>query len=451
MSNQSIVIGHHGIAPLIPAVLLACAALAQGADWPQWRGPLANGSSDESGLPDSCDPAKAKWVCPMPGPSHATPIVWRDRVFVTSTDPSSKGLLGLCVNAEDGKIRWQKRLGNEIKAPQNNGATPSPVTDGKHVCFLFGSGDLATLDMDGKPLWAINLVREHGNFSTKFGYSSSPLLWKGVLYVQILRRAKPYSGTEESGPALTSLVLAIDFLTGRELWKHVRPTEAVGESLESYTSAVPLENHQRNELLIQGGDCISGHDPLTGTEFWRLDYNPKREPLWRLIPSPVTVGALIVATTPRGGPLFALKSGGHGQLNRDVLKWTYDERTSDSGTPLFYQGLIYVLHSDKSDPWSKGSKSSPGIFLLCVDPTTGKEAGRCKIATGGAWRASPTGADGKIYLMSEDGEVVVVSAGPQGKILSRADYADGPACATIAVANHCVWIRTASKLTCMSK
>lgn len=440
-----------GRAPLAPAILLALAALAAGGNWPQWRGPDANGSSAETGLPDTCDPAAAKWVAALPGASHATPAVWDERVFVTSTDPATKGLSGLCLSARDGRILWQRRLGDEIKAPQNNGATPSPATDGQRVCFLFGSGDLAVLDMDGNLLWAKNLVREHGNFATQFGYSSSPLLWDGKLYIQILRRPTPYSGPAGAELPLVSLVLAFDFPSGRELWKHVRKSQAVGESNESYASAIPFSNNRRGELLIQGGDCLSGHDPATGNELWRYEYNPDRETIWRLIPSPVTCGDLIVAGKPRGGPLFALRAGGEGTLQPAAVAWTCDERMSDSGSPLVYQGMIYVMQSDKSDPWAKGSKSSPGIYLLVIDPATGKEAGRCKIAPRGAWRASPTGADGKIHVMSEEGEVVVVSAGPNGKILSRAKYDDGPACATIAAANHCLWIRTASKLTCIGK
>lgn len=149
--------------------------------------------------------------------------------------------------------------------------------------FLFGSGDLAALDMDGKLLWSKNLVQEHGNFCTKFGYSSSPLLWNGKLYIQMLRRPKPYSGPAGTEAPLDSLILAIDFQTGKELWKQVRKSDAKDESYESYASPVLLENKSRNEILIQGGDCVSGHDPATGNEFWRMDYNPKRETIWRLI------------------------------------------------------------------------------------------------------------------------------------------------------------------------
>ena len=436
---------------LVFAFVLGVPVIAAAENWPQWRGPSFNGSTDETGLPDSCDPAKAKWSTVLPGESQATPAVWNDRVFLTSTDPESKGLLAICVNAEDGTIRWQKRIGEEVKAPRNNGATPSPVTDGERVGFYFGSGDLAVLDFEGEVLWRKNLIQEHGNFATKFGYSSSPLLWDGKLHVQILRRPKPYSGPAGTDEPLESLLLAYDFLTGKELWKQVRKSDAVGESFESYTTPVPLVSSTGNELIIQGGDIISGHDPATGTLLWSFDYNPDRESLWRLIPSPVTAGNLIVFTTPRAGPLLALKPGGKGAPAAGGLVWTYDERTSDSGTPLVYQGLVYVMQSDKTTSSNHRVKSQPGIFLLVVDPATGKEAGRCQISAGGAWRASPTGADGKIYLMSEDGEVVVVSAGPHGKILSRSDYDEKTSNSTIAIANGRIYIRTASKLTCIAR
>lgn len=420
-------------------------------NWAQWRGPCFNGSTGETGLPESCDPLRAKWVVPLPGASHATPIVWNDKVFITSTDPVSRGLLAMCLGARDGKVRWQKRLGDDIKAPQNTGATPSPVTDGKRICFLFGSGDLAALDLDGNLLWTRSLAKDYGNLCTKFGYSSSPLLWNGTLYIQILRRLTPYSGPAGRDGPLDPLLLAIDVCSGKTLWKQVRTSEAVDESREAYTTPLPYRKGALSQVIVHGGDFASGHDPATGNEMWRLEYNPARKTMWRLIPSPVTVGNLIVVTIPRGGPLLALKAGGHGRLSTNELAWTYEERTSDSGTPLVYQGVIYVLQSDKNDPWQRGGKASPGIFLLAVDPASGKELGRCKISEGGAWRSSPTGADGKIYVMSEKGEVVVISAGANGRILSRADYADGPACSTISVANHSLFIRTASKLTCIGK
>lgn len=432
-------------------VVLAMPLSAMAGDWPQWRGPAGNGSADEKNLPDSCDPAAAKWSVPLPGASHATPIIVGERLFLTTTDRPSKGVLAMCLNTADGAVRWQRRIGDDIKAPQNNGATPSPATDGRTVWFLLGSGALVALDMDGKPLWERSLTADYGNLCTKFGYSSSPLWWKDTLFVQLLRRDRPYSGESGIAGPLDSLVLALDPATGKEKWRHVRRTEAVDESREAYTTPVPFESGALSELLIQGGDCISGHDPATGEEHWRCDYNPERETIWRLIPSPVVANGMIVAGLPRGGRLLGIKPGAKGRLDPAAAAWSYDERTSDSGTPLFYQGLLHILQSDKNDPWNRKGKSSPGIFLLVVDPATGKEVGRCEIAKGGAWRASPTGADGKIYLMSEKGEVVVVAAGAQPRILSRANYDDGPACATIAAAHGRLFIRTAGKLTCIGR
>lgn len=434
---------------MVVSLLLPSSVLA--GDWPQWRGPAGNGSAAETNLPESCDPATAKWSTPLAGASHATPIIVGDRLFLTAVDRPTKGVLALCLNPADGTVRWQRRLGDDIKAPQNNGATPSPVSDGRTVWFLLGNGALVALDMAGKPLWERQLAADYGNLCTKFGYSSSPLLWRDTLFVQLLRRDRPYSGEAGLPGPLDSLVLALDPATGREKWKHVRRTEAVDESREAYTTPVAFERDGLAELLIQGGDCISGHDPATGAEHWRCDYNPERETIWRLIPSPVVAKDVIVAGLPRGGKLLGIRPGGKGSLDPAAAAWCYDERTSDSGTPLFYQGLLYVLQSDKNDPWNRKGKSSSGIFLLVLDPATGKELGRCDIAKSGAWRASPTGADGRIYLMSEKGEVVVVAAGVGGRILSRANFDDGPACATIAAANGRLFIRTAGKLTCFAK
>jgi outer membrane protein assembly factor BamB len=371
--------------------------------------------------------------------------------FYHLTDPASKGLLGLCLRATDGKILWQKRLGDDVKAPRNNGATPSAVTDGRLVFFLFGSGDLAALDYAGEVLWTRSLIKEFGSLSIKFGYSSSPQLWNDRLYVLLLRRPKPYGDTGAEGKPLESFLLAVDPTTGKDVWRQVRPSEAVDESSESYGTPIPFVGPSRSEILVQGGDCVSGHDPATGKEWWRLEYNPDRKTIWRIIPSPVPGPDRIFVAKPRGGPVLGINSGGTGGLGQDAIAWMFNERSTDSGTPLLYQGSLYILQSDKSDPWTRGSKSSPGIFLIQLDPATGKESGRTQVAENGAWRASPTGADGKIYCLSEESEVVVLSAGKEGRILSRKSFDDGPTCATIAAANGRLFIRTASKLTCLEK
>ena len=432
------------------ATFLASAAPAE--DWPQWRGPRFNGSTLEKGLPETFSKSESvAWTALLPGPSAATPIVWGDRVFLSSTEPTTKGLVAMCLRAADGQVLWRKRLGADTKVDRNTLASPSPVTDGRLAYFLFGSGDLAALDFAGHVVWSRNLVKDFGNLALKYGYSSSPLLLGdqpspsqagpataggGRLYVAVLRRPKPYRG-EAGAATLDSFLLAIDAATGKDVWKEVRLTQANDESHESYATPVPCEREGRQEILMAGGDCVTSSDPTTGKELWRLAYNPSRDGMWRLIPSVVTFDDLVLAVTPRGKALMAIRPAGTGTLAADRIAWTFTGHTSDSATPLLYDGRLYVLDSDAK-------------VMTCLDPKTGRE--RWHGSLGGAvWRASPTGADGRIWCLSEDGEVAVLAAGDQFKVLARVALGDGPAQASIAVANQHLYIRTASRLTCIGK
>jgi outer membrane protein assembly factor BamB len=421
----------------LAAVLAVGAVVAQAENWPHWRGPRFNGSTLEKGLPEKFGKAEnVAWTAPLPGPSAATPIVWGDRVFLSSTEPATKGLVAMCLRAADGQVLWRKRLGADAKVDRNTLASPSPVTDGRLAYFLFGSGDLAALDFDGRVVWSRNLVKDFGNLALKYGYSSSPLLLGDRLYVAVLRRPKPYRG-EAGAATLDSFLLAIDPATGKDTWREARLTQANDESHDSYASPVPYEREGRQEILMAGGDCVTSSDPTTGKELWRLAYNPARDGMWRLIPSVVTFDDLVLAVTPRGKALMAIRPLGTGTLAADRIAWTFTGHTSDSATPLLYDGWLYVLDSDAK-------------VMTCLDPKTGQE--RWHGSLGGAvWRASPTGADGRIWCLSEDGEVAVLAAGDQFKVLFRVALGDGPAHASIAVANEHLYIRTASRLTCIGK
>ncbi|MGZ4989090.1 MAG: outer membrane protein assembly factor BamB family protein, partial [Limisphaerales bacterium] len=158
--------------------LLFCALMQQAMlfaeNWPQWRGPLLNGSTTEKNLPEKWTTTEnVLWTAPMAGPSHATPAVWGDSVFVTSPD-ENKNLLAFCVDRKTGKVRWQKQVATgDRTSGRNNMASPSPVTDGKTVFFMFGTGDLAAYDFKGKQLWARNICKENGKFSILWLYVSS--------------------------------------------------------------------------------------------------------------------------------------------------------------------------------------------------------------------------------------------------------------------------------------
>ncbi len=417
------------------------AAPSAGANWPNWRGPNFNGSSPETGLPTSWSRSEGVvWSAPMPGPGDATPVVWGDRVFVSSTERSTRALVGMCLSAESGKVLWRHRLGTDVRAPRNTMASPSPATDGRLVVFLYGTGEMAAVDLDGRILWRKNLTEEFGRLAIKYGYSSSPILFGGRLYVQVLRRpwAYPYNPgrpTEaERRRALDSFLLALEPATGKTLWRHVRPTEAVDESFESYGTPVPLTVDGRTDLVVSGGDCVTGHDPETGEERWRWAYNLLHENMQRLIPSP-TPGSegRIFVPMPRGSSMVALAPKGR----TAHLLWTHPGPTTDSATPLFYRGRLYVLDSDRKD--------------LCVlDPATGAELARVRLG-GAVWRASPTGADGKVYLMSAEGEVAVLSAEPPCEVLARIDMDGRQARSSVVVAGGRLYIRTDRRLWCVGR
>ena len=416
------------------------AAAAQAENWAQWRGPTFNGATTEKGLPQTFSKTEGlAWVTPLPGPSAATPVIWGDRVFLSSTEPDSGSLMAMCLSATDGKVLWKKRVGRDGKMQGNNFAGPSPVTDGKRVIFLYASGDLVAFDFGGNPLWARNLIKEYGSFCVKYGYNSSPLLYQDRLYVMVLRRTKPYSGEAPLAAPATSYLLAINPATGKDIWKQDRATEAVDESNESYATAIPYEGRTQPEILLVGCDYVTSHDPATGKENWRYCYNPQHQWLWRLIPSMVAWEQTIVGITPRGKAMYAVRPGAAtGKVGKEALAWTYDGKTSDSATPLVYEGNLYVLESDSK-------------VMTCLDPKTGKEKWQGKLGVGSVLRASPTGADGRLWCLSEAGDVVILAAGDEFKILAKIPLGDGPAYSTIAVANQHLYIRTAHNLFCVGK
>ena len=157
-------------------------------------------------------------------------------------------------------------------------ASCSPVTDGKLVYFMFGTGDLFALDFDGNEVWSKDLEREYGPIGQQFGYSSSPLLYKDRLYLPLLHGQWSVGGPWSSYTDKDSYVLCLDAASGEEVWKVHRPTDARGESFDSYGSAIPYEAGGPPAIIVQGGDYVTGHDPATGKELWRQAHNPRVMP-----------------------------------------------------------------------------------------------------------------------------------------------------------------------------
>jgi outer membrane protein assembly factor BamB len=423
---------------LICWLLLAGAGPACAGDWPQWRGPFFNGSADETSLPDRWSPTEnVAWFVPMPGESGATPVVLGERVFVSSTESGAKGLFAICVSRDTGEVLWKKRISDSgQKIGNNTMASPSPVAEKNRVCFMYGPGDLVSFDNKGEQLWRRDLAKDLGNFSIMWGYGSSPLLYKGRLYIVLLRNTRLYRPGPEvptKYAGLQSLVLCVNPATGKTIWEKERkpaPT-AQGENLEAYSTAIP----HGDEILVAGADCITGQDWATGVENWRFLYNPRKRPQWRVVPSPVVAEGVIVGAQPRGtNALFAFRPGAAGkEIPYESAAWTIEGGGPDVVTPLYYKSRLYVLDGDKK-------------IMRCLEPETGKRIWEGDLGGADIFRASPSGADGKIYCINMGGEAVVLKAGDAFEVLSRTQMGGAPCSSSIAIAGGCLFIRTADKL-----
>jgi outer membrane protein assembly factor BamB len=350
------------------------------------------------------------------------------------------------ISAKTGEIVWKDALGKGVRIDErSNYAGSSAVTDGKTVWFFSGNGDLAAYDFDGKRLWHRNIEEDYGDFAFQWTFSSSPQLYGGLLYLQVLQRDTPVNGRGRTDGPIDSFLLAMDPATGETKWKHVRPNEAVQESKEAFSTPIPILHEGRPELVISGGDCLTGHDPATGKELWRWGtYNPEQIGHWRLVPSPVYGAGTILICGPKGEPVYAIAAGGNGNLLGAAKRWVSEgkEATSDVPTPLFYDGYFYILNDRNK-------------FLTCVHPVSGQIVWSKAIDAKTKLEASPTGVDGKIYVMSHLGEIFVFSAGPEGgEVLNSTVFGEAQSVnirASIVPANGTLYIRTDNLLYAVRK
>lgn len=426
-------------------VLLGLVALAAGGDWPQWRGPNLNGSTDETNLPVSFSKTEnIAWVARMPGLSGATPIVLGERIYVSSSSTRTSDLMALCLRTSDGQVVWQKKLGTGRAPPRGEIAAPSPASDGKRVFFLFGSGELTAVDLDGTVLWQRNLTNDYGCLAIKFGFGATPLLYKGKLYLPVLRRKLPYpynpgAGLPRTGP-LDSFVLAMDAATGKTVWRQVRTTDAVEESREGYFTPMPAELPDgKTEIIVPGGEFVTGHDAETGKELWRWQITKTRHIWQRVVTSPVVAGGLVYISQPQHRGLFALKAGARGRVPDAGYVWKHVGASPDVCCPLLYRGSLYTVEGDKK-------------ILACLDPKTGKVRWQHDIGGAGPYRASPTGADGKLHLISEGGDVLFVAADEtQYRELFRFSLKARPSRSSIVAAHGSLYLRLSYHLVCVRK
>lgn len=430
------------VSSLALSLFFSTAVLAE--NWPQWRGPAFNGSTPEKNLPAKFSKTEnVAWTVELPGPGASTPVIWGDSVLVSSGDKKEKNLVALCLDRANGKILWQQKVSDAYQRDEkSNFASPSAVTDGKRAIFFFGNGELVAYDLAGGKIWARNIQADYGEFAFQWTFSASPLLHDGRLYVQVLQRNQPVHGHGKDNGE--SYILALDPATGKTLWRTVRADQAVAESKESYTTPLPIDYNGRKEIIIFGGDCLTGHNPVTGNELWRWGtWNPEKIGHWRLVPSAVFGDGIILASAPKNSPVYALKAGGKGVLTDAAIAWKSDPRenlTSDVATPLFMDGDFFILKEQRG-------------ALSRVEPKSGKIKWSVPLPGSKKYEVSPTGGDGKIYCMNFAGDVVVVDAA-QGAILNATpmgEAGDDMIRSSISISQGRLFIRTNGKLYCVGK
>jgi outer membrane protein assembly factor BamB len=426
-----------GISVLL--ALVPAGSAAEG-DWSQWRGPRQNGSSPALSLPAKLGPENLAWSTALPGKAGSTPVLSGDRIFLTSPD-SEKNLLLLCLDRKSGKELWRRTVGiGDREVGRNNMCAPSPVVDSERVVVLFGTGDFAAFDLDGKPLWQRNLGKEYGNFAIMWLYGASPLLHQGRLYLPVLQRDEmPQDYPRFDGKSTReSFVLCVDPATGKDLWRHVRKTDSTKESGESYATPIAFQGPNGPELVIVGGDHVSGHRFDDGREIWRARLYEKRDDWYRIVTSPVVAGGFVLASGPKGQPVVAFRGGGSGDVTQTHRAWEFREAPTDWSTPCLYQDHVFVLDGQKR-------------VLSKLNPKDGSKVWSGKVPGSGPIWGSPSAADGKLYCHDENGTVFALSAGEQFEVLgSHAFQGESPCKGSVALADGQVLVRTATSLHAFS-
>ena len=403
--------------------LTASTAILAADNWPQWRGPKLNGVSTEAGLPRTWSPTEnIAWKLPTPSRTGSTPVIWGNTVFLNVATAEFTGDLELwAVDRNKKAVTWKKPLapGNTAGRKQNM-STPSPVTDGRTVWAMTGTGILKAFDFAGTEKWMRDIQKDYGRFGLGFGYASSPLLLDGDLIVQVLH------GLRTDDP---SYVLRIDGTTGKTEWKVERPTNARLESPDAYNTPTVVRRGRASEIVVTGGDVATGHDPATGKEIWRVEgLNPQSAPNYRLVASPVVWEGIVIAPT-RVQPMLALDVANRAGGTPKTM-WSFDQGP-DIPTPVTDGSLLYIVRDNGA--------------TFALDLKTGAVVYGPERLPPGTYSGSPVLADGHIYVTNEEGLTSVYKAGRKFELVAQ-NPLDDYCLSSPAISDGQIFIRTSGHL-----
>jgi outer membrane protein assembly factor BamB len=393
---------------LTSALLFFLCVPALAEDWPEFRGPTAQGHSSETGLPLTWSETKnVSWKVAIPGKGWSSPSVQGDRIWLTTATEEGKSLRAICVDRNSGAITQNievfrlKNLGPI--SPKNSHASPTPVLEGDKVYLHFGAHGTACITQTGEIVWKTRLEYDNG----QHGPGGSPVLYDNLLIVSC-------DGLD------TQYVVALDKATGKIKWKKLR------EGYQAYTTPLVVRLSSGDQVISPGAFRTIAYEPRTGKEIWQVRYGEG----FSNVPRPVYGNGLAFICTGFQEPsLLAVRVDGRGEISKKQIAWTLKRGAPLTPSPLLVGDELYVITDN-------------GI-ATCVDASTGKEYWKARV--GGNHSASPIFADGRIYFLSEEGESVVIAPGKELKVLAKNEL-DGETLASMAVSGGSIFIRSRTHL-----
>ncbi len=401
-----------------PLAARGAAANTLGVDeWPEWRGPNADGVADGRGLPTHWSQTEnIRWSVKLPGWGTSSPVVYGDRLFVTSQveQGGKKSLLTLCFHRDTGKELWRHDFGfgvDQRTHEKSNLAVNTPAVTEHAVYVAFGNADIARYSHDGKLIWVTRYMAIFGDPKMAWGYGVSPV---------VLEDSVLFPWDHHKGPCY---LVGLDKQTGGIVWKKDRP---IGTS---HSTPLLVEHDGQVDILLSGKSRLTAYDAATHTELWK--YGEGEGPFnGEIVVSPIYGDGMVFLQLWRQSRIHAIRLAGNGQPPE--LVWISEKPGPQEPSPVYYRGLLYSLMDN-------------GV-LVCLDGKTGKEIYRKRLA--GDCNSSPIASDGRIYLSDTEGTTFVVKAGREFELLATNSLGERIT-ASPAISGNELFYRTDSHVFCI--
>jgi len=392
---------------VVTLLVLVWSLPARAEEWPMWRGPLGNGHSSESAIPLRWSNSEnVAWKVPIPGKGHSSPIVWGNRIFLTTAIEEDRQRILLCLSRAGGQTLWEKQVlvaPLEQKHSLNNYASATPATDGQRVYVAFldrPNVRLVCYDMDGHELWRVS----PGSFRSMHGWAAAPIIYKNFVILNC----------DQDGQGF---LVAYDKLSGHEIWRTPRPNHT-----RSYCVPLIAEADGRTQMVLTGSKCTASYDPDNGHELWMVD-----GPTEQFVASPVISDGIFFITggfptfhymgiTPRGDVLYHERMGAY------------------VPSPIAVDKNVYMV-TDEGQAW-------------CIETKSGNRVWSQRL--GRHHRPSPVYADGYLYFLADDGEMFVLKASPKFELVAK-NRLEEDCFASPAISRGQIFIRTVTNLYCIGK